>query len=323
MDASSIPVFSPNRNGVELMPTRQVPTRRALLMAPLAEVAVNAAGKKGAGKMTLCLHQNTSFAAGYRGSLEGWARAGIKQVELTVQLLDEFLKTESLATARQVVADLGLTVVSCTPGLQDFWNPNPRRAVALDQWKRRCEQFATFGVRKIYNPATTALKISPDDYKAGVDCIREAGDVAKQHDMTAMIEFTRNSPYMATLTTVVKMTRAAAHPNVKPLLDCYHFWSGLSKFEDLDLLQPGELGHVHFQDVPDMPKEMLDLTTRVIPGDGVAPLVRILQKLAEKKYAGPLSVELFLPEFQKGDPFEVASRIRDKATKVMRNARVL
>ena len=46
--------------------------------------------------MTLAIHQNTSSAAGFRGSLEGWSRAGIKHVELTNTLLDEFLKTDSL-----------------------------------------------------------------------------------------------------------------------------------------------------------------------------------------------------------------------------------
>jgi sugar phosphate isomerase/epimerase len=79
---------------------------------------------------------------------------------------------------------------------------------------------------------------------------------------------------------------------------------------------------VHFQDVPDMPRELLDQTTRVIPGDGVTPLVRILGKLADRAYAGPLSVELFLPKFQQGDPYDVASEIRRKAEAVMRQARV-
>jgi sugar phosphate isomerase/epimerase len=49
----------------------------------------------------------------------------------------------------------------------------------------------------------------------------------------------------------------------------------------------------------------------------------MLRKLAEKEYAGPLSVELFLPKFQQADPFEVAREIRQKAEPVMRQARVL
>jgi sugar phosphate isomerase/epimerase len=141
--------------------------------------------------------------------------------------------------------------------------------------------------------------------------------------MTLMVEFMRGSTFIGTLPTSLKMTREAAHPNVRPMLDCYHFWAGLNKFEDLDLIQPGEIHHVHFQDVPDIPRELLDNGTREIPGDGVSPLPRILRKLSERGYTGPLSVELFYPRIQNGDPFEVARRIREKAEPVMRAAGVL
>ena len=62
--------------------------------------------------MTLSIHQNTSAAAGYRKSLEGWAKAGIKYVEPTGAMLDEFLKTDTLTNAKRVLADNGLTI-SC------------------------------------------------------------------------------------------------------------------------------------------------------------------------------------------------------------------
>jgi 2-keto-myo-inositol isomerase len=276
-----------------------------------------------AGKMTLCIHQNTSRGAGYRKSLEGWARAGIKNVEITDVLLDEFLKTEDLAAARRVITDLGVTPVSCAAILRDFWLPNPGRAALLDNWKKRCEQLSSLGVAHVYCPAVTTRKVTPEDYKAAPDLIREAGDAARQNHITAMIEFTRNSTFISTLTTSLKLIREASHPSVRPMIDCYHFWSGPNKFEDLDMLHAGELAHVHFQDVPDMPRELLDNNTRLIPGDGVSPLVRILRKLAEKEYSGALSVELFLPEFQQGDPYEVARRIREKSEAVMRQANVL
>jgi 2-keto-myo-inositol isomerase len=296
-------------------------SRRTALLAPLAQVVTGA--HAASGKMVLSLHQNTSRAAGYRKSLEGWAKAGVKNVELTDVMLDEFLKTDDLAAARRVVTDLGLTPVSCASVLPDFWIPSPNRAAAMETWKKRCDQFSAFGLTHIYCPAVTSRKVTADDYKGAVDCIREGGEAAAHYKMTAMIEFARNSSFISTLTTSLKLIREAAHPNVHPMLDCYHFWSGLSKFEDLDLLRPGELAHVHYQDVPDMPRELLDNTTRLIPGDGVSPLVRILRKLSEKGYTGALSVELFLPEFQQGDPYEVARRIREKAEGVMRQAKVI
>jgi 2-keto-myo-inositol isomerase len=295
-----------------------------VLMAPLIQAAASVAkGAEKGGKLTLCLHQNTSLGAGYRKSLEGWARAGIKQVELVSPLLDEFLKTDTLESARKVITDLGLTAVSCSPGQNDYWNPTPGHAAQLETFKRRCEQYASFGIRKIYNPSNTTVKITRDDYKGGVDIIRQTAEVAKQFNMVAMIEFTRASGYYSSLATTIKQIHAAAHPNMKVLFDFYHFWSGPSKFEDTDLLEMGDVGHVHFQDVPgDIPREMLDNTTRLIPGDGITPKTKILKKLVEKAYSGPVSVELFLPEFQQGDPYEVASRIRTKAEAVLHQAHV-
>ena len=107
------------------------------------------------------------------------------------------------------------------------------------------------------------------------------------------------------------------------MLDFFHFWSGMSKFEDLDLLAPGEFEHAHFQDLLDTPRELINNDARLIPGDGIAPIGRIIEKLLEKKYAGALSVELFRAELTQGDPYEVASEIRGKCETVMAESGVL
>ena len=300
-------------------------SRRAILLAPVAAPLARAAGAQtGApGSMLLSIHQNTSRAAGYRGSLEGWAQAGIRHVELSDSLLDGFLERDTLAAARRVLTDLGLAPVSAAAVLQDIWIPGPERTASLETWRRRCEQFASLGLQKIYSPSITTRPVTADDFAATPDCIREAGEIARGHGLTAMIEFIRTSTHLATLTSALEVIREAAHPSVRPMLDFFHFWSGLSKFDDLELLEPGELAHAHFQDLLDTPRELIDNDARIIPGDGIAPVVRILRKLAEKGYAGALSVELFRAEFVEGDPFEVATEIRGKCEAVMRAAQVL
>jgi 2-keto-myo-inositol isomerase len=300
-------------------------TRRHVLAAP---VAAGVAGWLHAqpgpsGTMQLAMHQNTSRAAGYRGSLEGWARAGIRYVELTDVLLDGFLQNDSLAGARQTLLDLDLTPVSAAVVLPDVWIPGPERAASLETWRRRCEQFATLGLDRIYCPSITGRRVTAEDFAATPDCIREVGEITRRYGLTAMIEFARTSTHLATLPSTLRMIREAAHPDVRPMLDFFHFWSGLSKFEDLDLLEPGELAHVHFQDVLDGPRELTDNSFRLIPGDGIAPVVRMLRKLAEKQYNGALSVELFRAELVDGDPFDVATEIRAKCEAVMREAGVL
>jgi 2-keto-myo-inositol isomerase len=300
-------------------------SRRDLLLTPAALLALRTVNAQTAnGKMTLGIHQNTSSRAGYRGSLEGWAKAGIKNVEITNNLVDAFVKTDSLTAARRVLTDLGLTPVSGSCGVGGLIEPNQNRAASLDNLKKRCEMFSQLGLVRTYSTTASMIKPTADDYKVMPDNVREVGEIGKQFGMTVMFEFVRQSPFAATLPTILSVMRTAAHPNAGILFDCYHFWSGNNKLEDLDLLKPGDIKHVHFQDVPDMPRELLDQATRVIPGDGVTPLTAILQKLASKAaYSGALSVELFAPKFQESDPFEVAREIKTKGEAVMRRARVI
>src|ERR1700751_2884320 len=136
-------------------------SRREMFLAPVALAApsavATAAGEK---KMTLAMHQNTSNGAGYRKSLEGWARAGIKDVEITNVVLDDFLKTDSLASARQVITALGLNPVQGATGVTELFEPNPNRAAALDNLKRRCEMYASMGLSRVYATTATNKKIT-------------------------------------------------------------------------------------------------------------------------------------------------------------------
>ncbi len=296
----------------------------ASLAAPLARsVQAVEAQTAAPGKMLLSIHQNTSRAAGFRGSLEGWARAGIQYVELNDRMLDGFLENDTLAGARSLLGDLGLTPVSAAAVMQDIWIPGPARAASLETWRRRCDQFASLGLERIYSPSLTNREVTAEDFAATPDCIREAGEIAREYNLTAMIEFLRTSTHLATLTSALDVIRAAAHPNVRPMLDFFHFWSGLSMFEFLDVLEPGVLAHAHFLDLLAGPRELIDNDSRLIPGDGIAPLERILRKLAEKEYEGALSVELFRAELVRGDPFQVATEIRRKCEAVMSQAQVL
>jgi 2-keto-myo-inositol isomerase len=294
--------------------------RRTVLKAPLAL----AAGGAGAAERTMKLgmHQFTSAGAGYAKSLEGWAKAGIKLVEPASGLVDEYLKTHTMSEAKQVLRDNGLTVVSGAVGVTGLWEPNPKFAENLETFRRRCAQFAELGAPLIYSPCVTSAKFTAEDYTRGVDNIRRAADVAKQHGLKVGAEFVRNSTFLASLPTALRLYREAAHTHFGIIFDCYHFWAGPSRMEDMDDIRPGEILHAHLNDTPDMPRESLDLQSRVMPGEGVAPLAAIVKKLVARGYGGPISVELFWPRYQQADPFALAGEIQKRSEEVFRAAGV-
>ncbi len=288
--------------------------RRTFLQAPLLLAA------ESHGMTTVGIHQTTSAGAGYRKSLEGWAKAGIRDVEPTAQLLEEFLKTGTLAGAKRVITDLGLRVVSGAVGVTGLWEPNAKFAENLEAFKKRCEQFAELGAPLVYSPCVTSAKFVAEDYVKCRENIRRVAEVARSFELKVAAEFVRSSTFLASLPTALRLHREAAHATFGILFDCYHFWTGPSRMEDLETIRPGEIIHVHLNDTPEMPRELLDLQTRVIPGDGVAPMAKMLRKLGEKGYRGPASVELFLPTFQTADPFVLAGEIRRKTEAVLGEA---
>jgi len=271
--------------------------------------------------MTLSIHQFTSAGAGYRRSLEGWAKAGIRQVEPAANLLDDFLKTETLASAKRVLTDNGLKIVCGAVGTTGLWEPNAKFSENLEAFRKRCEQFAELGAPLVYSPCVTSAKFDVEDYVSSPERIRKVAEVAKQFQLRVAAEFVRSSTFMASLPTALRLHRETAHPNFGILFDCYHFWSGPSKMEDLEMIRPGEIIHAHLNDTQDLPRELLDLQTRVVPGDGVAPLAKILRKIVQKGYSGPISVELFLAKYQFADPFELAKEIRQKSEAMIEQAK--
>lgn len=99
----------------------------------------------------------------------------------------------------------------------------------------------------------------------------------------------------------------AAQPNARVCLDTFHFFVGVSKFDDIQELRAGEVEHVHFHDVPgSIPREILVDANRVPPSKCVIPLKKITADLRRIGYRGNLSTELFGARYQEGDPIHVA-----------------
>jgi sugar phosphate isomerase/epimerase len=242
--------------------------------------------------MFVCMHEASSDRFDFRAAMEGYAKAGIRAVEPQLTKVREFVQKESVAAARRLLDDLGLKAASSSNQL-GLAEPGDARARSLDDLKWKVELARAIGCDRIVAPSAGTGPYAEDDYKRG------------------MLEFARTSRFAGSLPTALKLVREADHPNVRVMMDTYHFWGGISKFEDLELLRDGELHHLHFEDVPaDPPREIQGQPNRVWPGEGIAPLRRIVELLQRKKYAGAASLEMFNPAIQAMDPYQVAMKAR-------------
>jgi 2-keto-myo-inositol isomerase len=258
----------------------------------------------------VCIHEVSSSNFDFRTAMEGYSKAGIRAVEVVLAKAREFADKESPAGARRLLDDLGLAAASSSNQI-GIVEPSANRGKNLDDLKAKCELAQALGADKIVTVPVMTAKPTDDDYKRAVDNLREAGDIAGRFNVSLALEFYRFSTFVTSLPTSLGLVRAANHPHVRPMLDTYHFWIGVSKMEDLDLLRDGELAHLHLEDTPREPvRELLEQRHRAMPGEGIAPLRRIVETLKRKQYAGAASVELMDPSFHAMDPYLLAMKVR-------------
>jgi 2-keto-myo-inositol isomerase len=98
--------------------------------------------------------------------------------------------------------------------------------------------------------------------------------------------------------------------------DVFHMIRGAGSIDDLLSIPGQRLACFHINDVPATPDPLTQSDSdRVMVGDGIADLPRVIANLRSIGYRGPISLELFNRELWEQDPTEVArlglDRIRE------------
>ena len=102
-------------------------------------------------------------------------------------------------------------------------------------------------------------------------------------------------------------------PKAKLVADVFHMIRGGGSVDDL-LLVPGDrMSCFHINDVPAKPDPLTQTDAdRVMLGEGIADLPRVIANLRAIKYHGPISLELFNPLLWVQDPYEVVKTGLDR-----------
>ncbi|MBN2293582.1 MAG: sugar phosphate isomerase/epimerase, partial [Pirellulales bacterium] len=80
-----------------------------------------------------------------------------------------------------------------------------------------------------------------------------------------------------------------------------------SDFAGMRMLNGAAMHVYHLNDYPaDPPRETINDSHRVYPGDGIAPIPKILSDMKAAGFSGALSLEIFNRECWKQDPLQVA-----------------
>ncbi|MDR3635023.1 MAG: sugar phosphate isomerase/epimerase, partial [Isosphaeraceae bacterium] len=95
-------------------------------------------------------------------------------------------------------------------------------------------------------------------------------------------------------------------PTATVVADVFHMIRGGGTVDDLLMLPGDRLACFHVNDVPATPDPLTQTDAdRVMVGEGIADLPRVIANLRSIGYHGPLSLELFNPALWERDPGEV------------------
>jgi 2-keto-myo-inositol isomerase len=235
------------------------------------------------------------------------ARAGYGGIEPWVSELDAYVASGGdLDELGARIADAGLIVPNVIGFFEWATDDDARRATGLAEARRNLEQARRIKAQRLAAPPMGVM-----DGGLSLDAAAEryAGLLAigEDYGVTPMLEFWGMSKSLGRLSECLYVAAETGRRDACLLADVFHIYKGNNNFAALRLLGPATLGLFHVNDYPaDPPRDAINDSQRVFPGDGIAPLGMIFGDLARAGYTGMLSLELFNPAYWAMDALDAA-----------------
>lgn len=270
----------------------------------------------------ICLDTATIRPASLEEKIRITARAGYDAIEPWDGELEAFEKGGgNLKELGKRIKDAGLFV----PSMIGLWNCLPENKEAFEQslpaTRNRMRMAAAIGCSHVQ---AIPNKVGENyDPKFVTDCYRKLLEIGiQEYNLIPALVFVKYFP-------LKRMGQAAAialdadHPKARIIPDVYHMYISEGGFEGLKLLRGDMFAIFQFNDAPaGIPREKMEDKDRVYPGDGILPLTAILQDLKKSGFKGCVSLEMYNPEYWKGDLQAVAKTGLQKTLAVIQKAKV-
>jgi 2-keto-myo-inositol isomerase len=236
------------------------------------------------------------------------AKAGYQAIEPWVHKVHEYAGAGgNLKDLRKRIADLGLSVESAISFFQWIIDDEAKRAKGFEQAKRDMDILAQIGGKRIAAPPAGATREPGLDLMKAAERYRALLELGDKIGVVPQVELWGPSKNLHRLGQCMFVVIESGHPKACFMPDVYHIYKGGSDFTGLKLLSAQAIRVFHLNDYPaDPPRDRISDRDRVMPGDGIAPLTKILRDLCATGNRAVLSLELFNPEYWKQDPLQVA-----------------
>ncbi|MBN1123444.1 MAG: sugar phosphate isomerase/epimerase [Sedimentisphaerales bacterium] len=268
----------------------------ALLGASIVNFSPLRAAVRKTDPFRYCL--NAALVMGYRLDI-------LKQIELASQVgydaIEPWVRDVSaykdaggsLADLKKRIADAGLTVESSIGFTAWISDNDDERAKGVEAMKRDMELMAQIGAKRIAAPPVGATRGAKLDLLTAAERYRAILEIGDKIGIIPQIEVWGHSANLSRLGESMFVVIESGHPKACLLPDFYHIYKGGSSFEGLRQLSPQAVQVFHMNDYPDIPRETIADKDRIFPGDGVAPLPKLVRMMYDNGVKPVWSIELF------------------------------
>jgi 2-keto-myo-inositol isomerase len=251
---------------------------------------------------------------GFVKELETASAAGFHAVEIWIDTFYEYLANGgTVADTKKRLNDLGIKIENSISFNEWVVDDDAARKKGIEGMKKEMGILAELGCKRIAAtgkgvPNSTApdLNTIADRYRT----VLELGDSTGVVPILEMWGFMKN---MSNVSEVLYSAMKTGHPSARLLLDVYHLYKGNTSLDTLPLMAPSATEILHMNDIPaGFSSEIVTDADRVYPGDGVAPIKRILQILGKRDKPLVLSTEVFNKVYYSQDALLVAKTALSK-----------
>jgi sugar phosphate isomerase/epimerase len=256
--------------------------------------------------MRLCISEATTLSSTFAEDVAAYASAGCPALEVWLTKLETHLEQHSADETRKLLEEHAVTLAAASYQGGLLLSQGEQRRAHYDHFRRRLDICQHFGIPTMLVAADFAEAADQTALERAVVSLKQAAQWAAGFQVRLALEFRGSARFCSSLDTAVALVALCGEPNVGVNFDVFHYYTGPSKLEDLQLLTPASLAFVQLCDLAGVARELATDADRVLPGDGDFQLRPILQRFRDLGYDGYVSLELMNPVLWKVKATQVA-----------------
>lgn len=245
--------------------------------------------------MKPAIAQVCSLMGPLEGDVEDYAAGHCSAMELYWTKVENYLQEHTVEDFRRILDEneMQTPVASFQGGLLASQGAAREEAWAL--FDRRLKLSRDLGVDTFIVHCDVPAPLDEQLIDRVRVSLQDAATRAAEQGVRIAIEPQATSALANNIQTAVVLISEVGSAALGICLDVFHFYTGPSKYFDLNYLTRDNLFHVQLSDLADTPREFARDADRIMPGDGDIPLGPIVQHLQTIEYDRYVSLELLNP----------------------------